>query len=70
MLKKGYKVRVMANKFDLNTLPIFVGPERTQAAFASTRATFLMVDVNATGEPLQGRITNPLERVTTAMFTG
>jgi len=47
-----------------------VGPERAQGACVNTGATFVMVDVNATGEPLQGRITKLLERVTTAMFTG
>ena len=33
----------------------------------STSATFEMADVSATGEPLQGLLTKPVERVTIGM---
>jgi len=46
-----------------------VGPEHAQGACASTRATFVMADVNVTGEPLQGLLTRPLERTIIDMFT-
>ena len=68
MLKKDYKARVAANQFDLNTLPI-CGARTRSGAYVSTRATFVMADANATVGPLQGRLTKPLERATTAMFT-
>ena len=46
-----------------------MGPERTQGLYVSTRATFVMADVNVTVETLQGRLIKPLERTTTAMST-
>ena len=70
MLKKDYKAHVATNQFDLNTPYPSVGPERDQAAYVSTRATLVMADVSATGEPLQGLLTKPLERVTIGMFMG
>tara|TARA_R110002074_G_scaffold8710_1_gene35524 strand:- start:77 stop:250 length:174 start_codon:yes stop_codon:yes gene_type:complete len=45
-----------------------VGPEHAQGACASTRATFVMADVNATVEPLQGRLIKPVERTIIDMF--
>ena len=54
MLKKDYKAHVMANKFDLNTLPICEARTRS-GGYESIRATFVMVDVNATAETLQGK---------------
>ena len=48
MLKKDYKVHVSANC-------ALVGLKYAQAASVNTRATFVMVDVNAMEGPLQGR---------------
>ena len=44
-----------------------MGPELAQEAYVSIRATFVMADVSATGEPLQGLLTKPVERVTIGM---
>jgi len=53
---------------EINLYP-FVGPGPAQAAYVSTRATFVMADANAMVGTLQGLLTKPLERVITAMFT-
>ena len=68
MLKKDYKAHVAANQFDLTTL-LICGARTCSGAYVSTRATFVMADVNAMVEPLQGQLNRPLERVTIAMFT-
>jgi hypothetical protein len=38
-------------------------------AYVSIRATFIMVDVNATVEPLQGLLIRPVGRTIIDMFT-
>ena len=59
MLKKDYKARVAANQFDLNTLPI-CGARTRSGGYVSTRATFVMADVNATVGASTGPINQDL----------
>jgi hypothetical protein len=44
-----------------------VGLKHAQAASVSTRATFVMVDVNATVETLQGQQSRPMEGIIIGM---
>jgi hypothetical protein len=60
MLKKDYKVHVSANC-------AFVGLKYAQAASVSTRATFVMVDVNATVGTLQDQQSRPMEGIIIGM---
>ena len=54
MLKKNYKAHVTANRFDLNTLAI-CGAKTRSGGLCKHKGMFVMVDVNAMEEPLQGQ---------------
>ena len=66
MLKENHKAHVKANRLDLNTLPA-CGAKTRSGGLCKHKGTFVMADVNATAETLQGQRIRPLERATTAM---
>ena len=69
MLKKGYKVHVATNKFDLNTLPT-CGAKTRSGGLCEHKGNIRNGRCKRHVRTLQTLSTNVLEKITTAIYMG
>jgi hypothetical protein len=67
VVKNDHKAHVTSSRFDLNTLPT-CGARTRSGGLCKHKATFLMVDVNAMVEPLQGQSPQSMAKATIGTF--